>query len=80
MQSSSFGVCQKTCAALAAGNSVIVKPSEIAPITVLESALMAESAGSMTHVYFTENTHLHTIAMIPVLPGELPYSYTFTKS
>ncbi|KAK0453870.1 aldehyde dehydrogenase [Armillaria borealis] len=36
---------KKIAPALAAGNSVIVKPSEWAPITVLEFAKMAEEAG-----------------------------------
>ncbi|KAJ7590679.1 aldehyde dehydrogenase domain-containing protein [Mycena floridula] len=36
---------KKIAPALAAGNSVIVKPSELAPITVLEFAQMAEEAG-----------------------------------
>ncbi|KJA29902.1 hypothetical protein HYPSUDRAFT_60748 [Hypholoma sublateritium FD-334 SS-4] len=36
---------KKIAPALAAGNSVIVKPSELAPITVLELAEMAEAAG-----------------------------------
>ncbi|KAJ7248522.1 aldehyde dehydrogenase [Mycena rebaudengoi] len=41
---------KKLAPALAAGNSVIVKPSELAPITVLEFARMAESAGIPTGV------------------------------
>ncbi|KAF7352552.1 Aldehyde dehydrogenase [Mycena venus] len=36
---------KKIAPALAAGNSVIVKPSELAPISVLEFALMAEKVG-----------------------------------
>ncbi|KAJ7094516.1 aldehyde dehydrogenase [Mycena belliarum] len=36
---------KKIAPALAAGNSVIVKPSELAPISVLEFARMAEAAG-----------------------------------
>ncbi|KAL1686929.1 Aldehyde/histidinol dehydrogenase [Schizophyllum commune] len=36
---------KKIAPALAAGNCVIVKPSELAPISVLEFAKMAESAG-----------------------------------
>ncbi|KAJ7693759.1 aldehyde dehydrogenase [Mycena olivaceomarginata] len=36
---------KKIAPALAAGNSVIVKPSELAPISVLEFASMAERAG-----------------------------------
>ncbi|KAF8897754.1 aldehyde dehydrogenase domain-containing protein [Infundibulicybe gibba] len=36
---------KKIAPALAAGNSVVVKPSELAPITVLEFARMAEEAG-----------------------------------
>ncbi|GLB34022.1 putative aldehyde dehydrogenase family protein [Lyophyllum shimeji] len=36
---------KKIAPALAAGNSVVVKPSELAPITVLEFAEMAEAAG-----------------------------------
>ncbi|KAJ7167472.1 aldehyde dehydrogenase [Mycena filopes] len=36
---------KKIAPALAAGNSVIVKPSELAPISVLEFAQMAETAG-----------------------------------
>ncbi|KAF8969497.1 aldehyde dehydrogenase [Flammula alnicola] len=36
---------KKIAPALAAGNSVIVKPSELAPVTVLEFAEMAEAAG-----------------------------------
>ncbi|KAJ6490322.1 aldehyde dehydrogenase [Mycena vitilis] len=36
---------KKIAPALAAGNSVIVKPSELAPISVLEFASMAEKAG-----------------------------------
>ncbi|KAG5648855.1 hypothetical protein DXG03_000204 [Asterophora parasitica] len=36
---------KKVAPALAAGNSVIVKPSELAPITVLEFAGLAEAAG-----------------------------------
>ncbi|KAF9058008.1 aldehyde dehydrogenase domain-containing protein [Panaeolus papilionaceus] len=36
---------KKIAPALAAGNSVIVKPSELAPITVLEFAEMAKEAG-----------------------------------
>ncbi|KAJ7653484.1 aldehyde dehydrogenase [Mycena rosella] len=36
---------KKLAPALAAGNSVIVKPSELAPISVLEFARMAEAAG-----------------------------------
>ncbi|KAF4601947.1 hypothetical protein EYR40_005148 [Pleurotus pulmonarius] len=36
---------KKIAPALAAGNSVIVKPSELAPVTVLEFAEMAEEAG-----------------------------------
>ncbi|KAJ7068539.1 aldehyde dehydrogenase [Mycena amicta] len=36
---------KKIAPALAAGNSVIVKPSELAPISVLEFAHMAESVG-----------------------------------
>ncbi|KAJ7180375.1 aldehyde dehydrogenase [Mycena crocata] len=36
---------KKIAPALAAGNSVIVKPSELAPISVLEFARMAETAG-----------------------------------
>ncbi|KAI0750977.1 aldehyde dehydrogenase [Daedaleopsis nitida] len=36
---------KKIAPALAAGNSVIVKPSELAPISVLELAEMAENAG-----------------------------------
>lgn len=36
---------KKIAPALAAGNSVIVKPSELAPITVLELAEIAEKAG-----------------------------------
>ncbi|RDB19902.1 NAD/NADP-dependent betaine aldehyde dehydrogenase [Hypsizygus marmoreus] len=36
---------KKIAPALAAGNSVVVKPSELAPITVLEFAKLAESVG-----------------------------------
>ncbi|KAJ7228384.1 aldehyde dehydrogenase [Mycena pura] len=36
---------KKIAPALAAGNSVIVKPSELAPLSVLEFAQMAEAAG-----------------------------------
>ncbi|KAG6910935.1 hypothetical protein DXG01_005989 [Tephrocybe rancida] len=36
---------KKIAPALAAGNSIVVKPSELAPITVLEFAEMAEEAG-----------------------------------
>ncbi|KAG6842025.1 hypothetical protein C0991_003551 [Blastosporella zonata] len=41
---------KKIAPALAAGNSVIVKPSELAPITVLEFAEMAEATGVPTGV------------------------------
>ncbi|KAG6810950.1 hypothetical protein H0H92_009653 [Tricholoma furcatifolium] len=40
-----FIAVKKIAPALAAGNSVVVKPSELAPITVLEFAQMAEEAG-----------------------------------
>ncbi|KAJ6628899.1 aldehyde dehydrogenase [Mycena sp. CBHHK59/15] len=36
---------KKIAPALAAGNSIIVKPSELAPVTVLEFAQMTETAG-----------------------------------
>ncbi|KAG8965211.1 hypothetical protein FRC03_000831 [Tulasnella sp. 419] len=41
---------KKIAPALAAGNSVIVKPSELAPISVLEFAEMATEAGIPPHV------------------------------
>ena len=41
---------KKIAPALAAGNSVIVKPSELAPISVLEFAEMAAAAGGMSRV------------------------------
>ena len=40
-----FIAVKKIAPALAAGNSVVVKPSELAPCTVLEFAEMAEAAG-----------------------------------
>ncbi|KIY49423.1 aldehyde dehydrogenase [Fistulina hepatica ATCC 64428] len=40
-----FIAIKKIAPALAAGNSVVVKPSELAPITVLEFAEMAQEAG-----------------------------------
>ncbi|PSS35430.1 hypothetical protein PHLCEN_2v1585 [Hermanssonia centrifuga] len=40
-----FIAVKKIAPALAAGNSVIVKPSELAPVSVLEFAEMAEEAG-----------------------------------
>ncbi|ESK94475.1 aldehyde dehydrogenase [Moniliophthora roreri MCA 2997] len=40
-----FIAIKKIAPALAAGNSVIIKPSELAPITVLEFAKMATEAG-----------------------------------
>jgi acyl-CoA reductase-like NAD-dependent aldehyde dehydrogenase len=64
---------KKLAPALAAGNSVIVKPSELAPITVLEFARMAESAGSMTHGHFTERRLIYVYpvpsGVLSVLPG-----------
>ncbi|KAH9018616.1 Aldehyde/histidinol dehydrogenase [Lactarius hengduanensis] len=43
---------KKIAPALAAGNSVIVKPSELAPISVLEFAKMALDAGVVSFLYF----------------------------
>ena len=43
---------KKIAPALAAGNSIIVKPSELAPMTVLEFAEMAVGAGGMSALMF----------------------------
>ena len=47
-----FIAVKKIAPALAAGNSVIVKPSELAPISVLEFAEMALGVGGMSSLLF----------------------------
>ncbi len=47
-----FIAVKKIAPALAAGNSVIVKPSELAPVSVLEFAEMAEEAGCALYIIY----------------------------
>lgn len=77
-----FIAMKKIAPALAAGNSVIVKPSEMAPTSVLEFAEMAASVGSKSCSNFSPSFHLIIMFLVPpgvfsVLPG---YGRTIGKA
>ena len=59
---------KKIAPALAAGNSIVVKPSELAPCTLIEFAHLLKEAGlpdGTAHLFYTINImHSHQLCSI----------------